>query len=327
MLWLVHHLLLKFPPEFAHHVAVCFLKIYQYILPKSFVLPQTKVLSIKIKGLDALKFPNRLGLAAGFDKNAECFASLSRVGFGFIEVGTVTPLPQTGNPKPRLWRVAPQGLINQMGFNNCGVEEFKKNILHFRSRCIVPILANIGKNKSTSNESALKDYQQLFKELENEVDGFVINLSSPNTEGLRDLQSVEFLEKLEAIAPSKAIWVKLAPDLSQEALTELLEKIRSSSKLTGCVLTNTSRKIALEQYQRMEGGYSGTKLFETSLERVGWAAEILKGEKTLVAIGGVDSTERALKMRRAGADLVEVYTAFVYQGAKFVKTVASALAD
>ena len=164
-----HHFLLKLPPEISHHIAVCFLKIYQRFCCRSTSLLRTSGVGIKVHGAPEIVFPGSVGLAAGFDKNAECFAALSRLGFGFIEVGTVTPEPQTGNPKPRLWRVSPEGLINQMGFNNCGVQVFKGNIRKFHGQCSVPLLANIGKNKNTPNETAIEDYRFLLQELQQEV--------------------------------------------------------------------------------------------------------------------------------------------------------------
>lgn len=315
--WL-HQLLLKLPPEFAHHVGIFVLRLYQKLtsrVPVAFLRQSFVVRDCLIK------FPNPVGLAAGFDKNAECFAALSRLGFGFIEVGTVTPLPQEGNPKPRLWRVRPEGLINQMGFNNCGIERFKRNLQKYRRQCSVPIFANIGKNKMTPNESALEDYRLLFQELSSEVDGFVVNISSPNTIGLRDLQSVEFLEKIETLNVNKPIWVKLAPDLSPATFVELIEKIKNSV-FTGVVLSNTSRAIALNEYQKAEGGYSGEKLFSLTLESVSRAREILKDRKSIIAVGGINSVEKARQIRQAGADLLEVYTSFVYHGPSLIRQLA-----
>ncbi len=327
MIAFFHRFLLYLPPEIAHQIGFFFLKIYQSFLSLFKGSSHSSAPAIQVPGLSFLKFPNRLGLAAGLDKNAEGFPALAHLGFGFIEVGTVTPLPQQGNPKPRLWRVSPQGLINQMGFNNCGVEEFKHHLRKYRKLCPVPVLANIGKNKNTPNELAYLDYQKLFQELYPWVDGFVVNVSSPNTVGLRALQSTEFLEKLESFISGKPVWVKLAPDLEPTEFVELLKKIKSSSLYAGCVLTNTSRQVALTEYQRSEGGYSGEKLFEKSLGFVARAREVFQKEKVIIGVGGINSIQRAQQMLHAGADLIEVYTAFVYQGPKFVKALSKELTN
>lgn len=332
MLSIFHWLLLQLPPELAHNLGILALRIYQPLLrligknvpPRGHLRPPfSSPFSSPPFAIEGMG--NRVGLAAGFDKNAEAFLGLSGMGFGFIEVGTVTPLPQEGNPKPRLWRVPSGGLINQMGFNNCGVIQFKKNLRKNRPYCAIPILANIGKNKDTPNERALDDYDILFKELSAEVDGFVVNLSSPNTEGLRDLQTVAFLEKLELIAPKKPIWIKLAPDLETQFLTELFIKIKNSPVFSGCVLTNTSKAIALNDYGKTEGGYSGEKLFQRSLQCVRLCREIFQSKKTIIAVGGIHSLAGAQQMRDAGADLIEVYTGFVYHGPQLIKDLQEAL--
>jgi dihydroorotate dehydrogenase len=327
MISVLHRLLLKCPPEVSHHIAIALLRIYQKITSYFGEQKAFSSFHIRLKSTPSINFANRVGLAAGFDKNAECFSALARLGFGFIEIGTVTPMPQEGNSKPRLWRVEPEGLINQMGFNNCGVNEFKQNLRKYRPYCQVPILANIGKNKVTPNESALEDYRILFSQLSDDVDGFVVNISSPNTVGLRELQSVEFLDKIEKIAPKKPVWVKLAPDLDESSLRELFIQIKKSSVFQGCVLTNTSREIALNVYQRTEGGYSGEKLFNKTCEVVGLCREIFQEEKSIIGVGGINSPERAKKMKQVGADLIEIYTGFVYQGPGLIKALVDGLAD
>jgi dihydroorotate dehydrogenase len=327
MLSLFHRFLLRLPPEFAHQLGMKLLKIYQRLICRCFEKTQEHLPAIHIKGTGQLKFPHRVGLAAGFDKNAEAFVALSRLGFGFVEVGTVTPKPQEGNPKPRLWRVGEAGLINQMGFNNCGVQKFRFNLQKLKKQCAVPVLANLGKNKATSNENAIKDYSLLFTELAPWVDGFVVNVSSPNTAGLRDLQSTAFLEQIESIAPSQPLWIKLAPDLERERLIELFDQVRASSRFSGCVLTNTSRTIALTEYQKTEGGYSGDKLFDRALEVVSLCAERFQGEKSIIGVGGVNSPRRAKQMIAAGASLIEVYTGFVYGGPLWLKKMVSECAS
>ncbi len=327
MLFFLHKILLLLPPEVAHHWAIFLLKLYQKFIILFLETKKSSSAALHLKEVRKIRFGNRLGLAAGFDKNAEVFLPLSHLGFGFIEVGTVTPNSQEGNPKPRIWRESPDGLINQMGFNNCGVEQFKKNLKKNRLHCSVPILANIGKNKITPNELAIQDYKSLFSMLAPEVDGFVVNISSPNTVGLRELQSIAFLEHLEEVAPQKPLWVKLSPDLDMDVLKELFLKIKSSQCFLGCVLTNTSRQIALQEYGRAEGGYSGEKLFERSLECVALCREIFNEKKSIIAVGGINSVVRAKKMRQEGADLIELYTGFVYKGPALVKEIVKGLAD
>lgn len=321
----VHRLILSLKPETAHRVGVFFLKIYQRLILFFCRSQPSQSFFVRKESGSSIYFKKPLGLAAGFDKNAELFVALSHFGFGFVEVGTVTPKPQEGNPKPRLWRVEPEGLINQMGFNNCGLERFKSNLKRLRPFCSVPILANVGKNKMTPNEFALEDYQYLFTELEGDVDGFVVNVSSPNTEGLRDLQSISFLEKIESVIPEKPVWIKLAPDLEKKQWLELLAKVKESRRLSGVVLTNTSRAIASRDYHRETGGYSGEKLFEKSLECVALAREIFKGSKSIIGVGGVNSAARAQKMLTEGADLVEIYTGFVYQGPSLIEEISKSL--
>lgn len=316
-----HRLLLLLPPESAHRVGMSGLRTWQWLrkrfLKKSFhngrVLLLAPAPSLALRG--------RVGLAAGFDKNAEAFAGLLGLGFGFVEIGTVTPQAQSGNPKPRIWRVGEQGLINHLGFNSRGLNPFLMSIRRYRDA--IPggcLLANIGKNKLTPDEDALNDYMKCFDALKREVDGFVVNLSSPNTPGLRDLQSEKFLEKLAAIAPSDLpIFIKFAPDLDNAKLDALCSWICCESRFSGAVVTNTSRAIAQSKFARETGGYSGPLLFDRSLECVGIARKALGPKKILIGVGGVDSVQRAKAMREAGADLVEIYTAFIYRGPRFVK--------
>ncbi len=311
-----HRILFFFQPETAHHIAVFFLKL----------LPVKKDFSkapVYLPKVASLSFKNRVGLAAGFDKNAEVFPALSNFGFGFIEVGTVTPVAQKGNPKPRLWRTPEKTLVNQMGFNNCGLEIFKENIVKGRKKTSIPLLANIGKNKATPNAEAYSDYEKGFLALKDCVDGFVVNISSPNTPNLRDLQSQGFLEKILSFAPTTVpIFVKFSADLESNDLVSLLDFV-GKSRFSGVVLVNTSSKLAVDFAGKTSGGLSGTRLFEKALEKVSLAKEVLKDSKTIIGVGGVSSVEQYLKMRKAGADLVEVYTAFVYQGPRLVQTLAN----
>lgn len=254
----------RFGPERAHSVVVFLLKIYQTVLrwiPGKWYVKSFPIPHIQIARLTPLLFSNRLGLAAGFDKNAEVFPALSRMGFGFIEVGTVTPLPQPGNPQPRIWRASDRQLVNSLGFNNVGLAHFAKHIRRLRKFSQCPVLANIGKGRDTALQSALQDYQSGFSALENLVDGFVVNVSSPNTPQLFKLQTSEFVQGLTRIAPQGIpVFIKLSPDLSNADLTELCRMIAGEARLSGIVLTNTSRSLAEKAgYER--GGLSGPGLF------------------------------------------------------------------
>lgn len=312
MLTALKQLLLRFPPETAHRLAIGSLKAYGVGGCRG-TSP-----TIQVSTVPSLRFVNRVGIAAGFDKNAEVIPGLARLGFGFLEVGTVTPLPQPGNPKPRIFRISPSALINRLGFNNCGLEEFRRNLTTGRARVSIPVLANIGRGKDTPNESALEDYALGFRHLGEVADGFVVNVSSPNTKGLRDLQTEAFLSKLAAILPrEKPTFLKLAPDLSDTELKELCLQV-AKERFSGVVLTNTSRALA-QGAGHDAGGFSGPPLFERSLACVTIAADVLKGKKAVIGVGGIDSLERAAQMRKAGADLIEIYTAFIYQGPKLIR--------
>ncbi len=312
MLSFFHRFLFFLDPETAHHLAVGILK-------KLPVQDKKRHPAVTLPGFENIVLENRIGLAAGFDKNAEVFPALSTFGFGFIEVGTVTPLPQLGNPKPRIWRTANQTLVNKLGFNNCGLEQFKKNILKGRKKTTVPLFANIGKNKVTPNENALSDYETGFQKLKDHVDGFIVNISSPNTPGLRELQSVQFLESVARILPkNKPVLVKFSADLNDSDLKVLLTYI-AGSPFTGVVLVNTSSELAQKHALKQEGGLSGTLLLNKALQKVRLAKEVLKTNKVIIGVGGVSSTADYKKMREAGADLVEIYTGFIYQGVPLVE--------
>lgn len=312
----LHPVLLLLPPEMTHILALAFLKISQWWRFKWRNQSLPKVVFISSIAPVLPKLRGGVGLAAGFDKNAEIFAALGCFGFGFIEVGTVTPRPQPGNPKPRLWRIAPESLINHMGFNNVGLERFRKNILEYR-RCVldVPLFANIGKNSDTPNERAIEDYEVLVNGLKDHVDAFVVNISSPNTPGLFNLQTEAFLEKLSSVLVARRpTFVKLSCDLDNEKLGDLCLQVRENKWLCGVVLTNTSRKIAEALRPLLPGGYSGSRLFERAVECVSLARQSLKSPKLIIGVGGISSRDDARKMKIAGADLIEIYTAFVYRG-------------
>lgn len=314
------------PPEVAHSVGVAFLQLYQWIW---FQLCRRRLPAahIHIRSVPQISFRNRLGLAAGFDKDAQVFAAAGLLGFGFVEVGTVTPQPQIGNAKPRLWRLGGEGLVNQMGFNNVGADRFCENLRRYRERAQgVVLFANVGKGRATSNEFAVGDYVATAQAVSPWVDGIVVNLSSPNTPGLRDLQTEQFVERLAAHLPKLPVFIKFAPDLEDAKLGSLLEQVGRIDAFTGVVLTNTSIRLA-QLAGKDRGGYSGPKLFERSLECVTRAREILPDSKWILGVGGVSSPAQALAMRKAGADLIEIYTSFVYQGPGLVSKLAAALED
>lgn len=322
-----HSLLLRFPPELAHELGIFGMRVFQRIW--FFVLRRPQKISaaaIHFKRLPEIHFSNRLGLAAGFDKNAQVYPALSLLGFGFVEVGTVTPLAQVGNARPRLFRVENQGLVNSLGFNNVGIERFRKHILTFRPKLKkFPLFANLGKGRETSLEEAVEDYAICARALENIVDGFVINISSPNTSNLRELQNPAFFEKLSTRLPSSVpIFIKLAPDLENSSITELCLCVNEIQSYAGVILTNTSIGIA-RKLGFSKGGASGPLLFNRALECISIAREKLHSPKLLIGVGGVDSVDKARKMRAAGADLIEIYTGFVYQGVNLVKALRDEL--
>ena len=295
-----------------------------------------------------LDFTNRIGLGAGFDKNAKYLRELETLGFGFVEIGTVTPLPQAGNDKPRLFRLPKdKALINRMGFNNDGVKVIAKRLKEWNEKKRDPLLithhsslivgGNIGKNKITPNEDAWKDYEICFKELHHYVDYFVVNVSSPNTPGLRELQEKESLRKIlrhlqminNGKAVAKPILLKIAPDLTREQLDDVID-LALEIKLDGLVATNTTIdrdgldhevKIGTEQ----TGGLSGKPLQQRSTEIVKYIYQKTKGEIPIIASGGVFTGPDAKEKLNAGASLVQVWTGFIYEGPSIVKKICNHL--
>lgn len=285
--------------------------------------------------LFGLEFKNPIGLAAGFDKNAKYLNELSLLGFGFIEIGTVTPLPQPGNPKPRLFRLPKdKALINRMGFNNDGVEVIAERIKQFRKKNKQKIIigGNIGKNKVTPNEYAFKDYEICFLKLAQVVDYIVVNVSSPNTPGLRDLQKKEelrkiltHLQKLNSARPfAKPVLLKIAPDLNRQDLDNILD-IAGEIKLTGLIINNTtiSREKCMTEKTQLEkagaGGLSGQPLYERSNELIRYAAKKTNRQIPIIGSGGIMSATDAGKKMQEGASLIQVFTGFIYQGPSLIK--------
>lgn len=332
-------LLFLLSPERAHYFVARMLKIASRIPGLPFLI--RKSYEVKHPSLErkvfGLTFPNPVGLAAGFDKNAAMFHELNWFGFGAIEVGTVTPLAQPGNPQPRLFRLpTDQALINRMGFNNEGVEAMVERLKHRPKGLIIG--GNIGKNKNTPNEEADSDYVKSFEALFPYVDYFVVNVSSPNTPGLRALQEKEPLLKLlnglELLngqkAARKPILLKIAPDLTDEQLNDIVEIVQESG-IAGVIATNTtiSRDDLKTDKKVVEeigmGGLSGKPVTQRSTEVVRYLSEKSKGSFPIIAAGGIHSAQDALDKIAAGATLVQVYTGFIYEGPALVKRINKAL--
>ena len=284
-----------------------------------------------------IKFKNPVGLAAGFDKDAKLFDELASLGFGFIEIGTVTPLPQEGNPKPRLFRLKEDNaIINRMGFNNEGIEAVVSRLRRKRSNIIIG--GNIGKNKVTENEKAVDDYAICFEKLFAYVDYFVVNVSSPNTPGLRDLQEKEpltdLLHNLKRLNNQKEIrkpiLLKIAPDLTNEQLDDIIV-IVAETKIDGVVATNTtiSRKGIKTEQNKIEpigkGGLSGKPVKERSTEVIRYLSKKSNKAFPIIGVGGIHSAKDAIEKLDAGASVVQLYTGFIYEGPALVKRINKAI--
>lgn len=285
-----------------------------------------------------LTFSNPVGLAAGFDKDGKYFRLMAALGFGHIELGTVTPRPQAGNPRPRLFRLKPdRALINRMGFNNDGVETLVQRLQGPRPKGLI-IGGNIGKNKDTPNEDAAADYLFCFDRLFPYVDYFVVNVSSPNTPGLRELQDKKpltaLLQQLQSrnkeTPHPKPILLKIAPDLTDEQLQDIVDIVKTTS-IAGVIATNTT--IARTGLQTPEatlqaigaGGLSGAPLRNRSTEVIRYLRQQSQGSFVIIGVGGIDSPEAAREKLDAGADLVQVYTGLVYYGPGLVRDILKAL--
>lgn len=280
-----------------------------------------------------LEFSNPVGLAAGLDKNGEAVPAFSSIGFGFMEVGTVTPKPQPGNEKPRLFRLPEDlALINRMGFNNVGAEQMALNLRHSDTRSI-PLAINIGKNKATPNEEAEQDYRECLRKLYPYGDFFVVNISSPNTPDLRNLQHGDELKRLLAavmeerevqsgmIGEGKPVLVKIAPDISGPELEYIMDTILSSG-VSGVIATNTTigREGLRSASSSEAGGLSGKPLTGKSVEVIRSVYRLSKGKLPIIGCGGIFSAQDAYDKIRAGANLVEVYTALIYEGPELIRT-------
>jgi dihydroorotate dehydrogenase len=332
---IIRPILFFFNPETIHNLVFIFLKIgtripgFKFLLKKLFFF-KSQVIE---KELFGLKFQNFVGLAAGLDKDAEAFEMLGCLGFSFIEIGTVTPRPQPGNTKPRLFRLKKnQALINRMGFNNLGVEHSVNKLKQNRSNIIIG--GNIGKNKITPNEDAITDYEFCFNSLFDYVDYFVVNVSSPNTPNLRELQEKEPLKKLLSRlkelnltkAKQKPILLKIAPDLTTEQLDDIIE-IFFETKIDGIVATNTTISRENIDYTNKEiekfgaGGLSGKPLKNRSTSIIKYLSEKSNRLIPIIGVGGIYTAEDAIEKLEAGASLVQIYTSFIYEGPAVMKRI------
>ena len=315
--------LFLFDPEKIHNLTFFSLKtIFKIPFLGCLTKLYYKVENDKLKrNLFGLTFPNPVGIAAGFDKNATHISEFEKFGFGFIEIGTVTPKPQKGNPKKRLFRLKQDNaVINRMGFNNDGVTKIKNRL---RGNYKVIIGGNIGKNKITPNSEAKKDYLICFKELYEYVDYFVVNVSSPNTPGLRELQSREFLSDLFIDLNKfrynkkniKPILLKISPDLNEDKIVELLEVIKQN-KIDGIIATNTTTNFPdlISDNKIEKGGLSGSPLYDKSNDVISFISKKTDGKLPIIGVGGILTPKQAIKKIEAGAHLIQLYTGIIYEG-------------
>jgi len=325
-------------PERVHEITFFFINlIFKIPLVSSLI---SKIYSLKNPILETevfgIKFPNPIGLAAGFDKNAKLYNEFSNFGFGFIEIGTVTPLPQEGNPKKRLFRlVSDEAIINRMGFNNTGVEEVIKRLKYNKG---VIVGGNIGKNKITDFNNSIKDYLICFEKLYPYVHYFAVNVSSPNTEKLRDLQQKDLLKNLlEAIQKKnksysfpKPVLLKIGPDLSQDQLIDVIEVIAETS-LDGIIATNTTLSrdnlSSSENLVNQKGGLSGKPISKKSTNIIKFLHEKSNGSIPIIGVGGIMNPDDAIEKIKAGATLIQLYSGFVYSGPSIIKKINNAIID
>ncbi|GAA4276457.1 quinone-dependent dihydroorotate dehydrogenase [Aquimarina mytili] len=333
---LVRPILFRFDPENIHHFTF---KTIRFLAKIPLVSPILRSLYQKNdprleREVFGLKFKNPVGLAAGFDKDAKLFNELSDFGFGFIEIGTLTPKPQAGNPKKRLFRLKKDSaIINRMGFNNGGVEDAVKRLKKNKG---VLIGGNIGKNKVTPNENAVEDYTLCFDALFDFVDYFVVNVSSPNTPNLRALQDKEPLTALlntlqnknQERPQQKPILLKIAPDLTNEQLLDIIEIVRET-KIAGVIATNTTiLREGLKSSAVLSGetgGLSGKPLTNRSTEVIRFLSEKSNKAFPIIGVGGIHTAKDAIEKLEAGASLVQLYTGFIYEGPKLIKDINKAI--
>lgn len=331
---LLKPILFQLDPEQAHHLTFSLMKRSGFLLPFFFSSKINNEPNLK-REVFGLTFKNPVGLAAGFDKNGVLIKELDALGFGFIEVGTVTPKPQAGNLKKRLFRLKKdEAIINRMGFNNDGVDALVKRLKVVKNKNIT-IGGNIGKNKNTPNEEAANDYLICFKKLFDYVDYFVVNVSSPNTPNLRALQDkaplTELLqilqtENLKKSSP-KPILLKIAPDLSDEQLLDIIDIVKTT-KIAGVIATNTtlSREGLTDSQKNEAGGLSGKPLTKRSTEVISFLSEKSNKSFPIIGVGGIHNAQDAVDKINAGASLIQLYTGFVYEGPTLISDINNKLA-
>ena len=335
----VRFFLFLFNPELIHHITFKIIKTLAIIPGMEWswrLLFQTKDKKLQ-REVFGLKFDSPIGLAAGFDKDAKLFDELACFGFAFIEIGTVTPLPQDGNPKPRLFRLRDDSaIINRMGFNNTGVESVISRLRSKKTDIIIG--GNIGKNKLTPNEDAVNDYEICFEKLFPYVDYFAVNVSSPNTPGLRDLQDKEpltallnRLQELNALKDTrKPILLKLAPDLTDNELDDIISII-INTRIDGVIATNTTINMTGLKTGKDElmaignGGLSGKPLKSRSTQVIRYLADKSNKAFPIIGVGGIYSAEDAIEKLDAGADLVQIYSGLIYEGPMLVRKINEAI--
>lgn len=337
---LIRPLLFCFSPERIHALTIRLLKVIKYIPFSDYII--RLFFSYKNTKLErevfGIKFKNPVGLAAGFDKNGDTYNLLSNFGFSFIEIGSLTPKAQEGNPKPRCFRLPEdQAIINRMGINNNGVKYAVEYIKNNKPHCIIG--GNLSKNTWVSNEDAPKDYEKSFATLYDFVDYFVLNVSCPNVKNLDKLQDINYLSEIidrlltlrRYFDDYRPILLKLSPDIPVKLLDEIIDLMLVSG-LDGVIATNTTRsregllssKAAIESIG--DGGLSGAPLFTKSLEFVQYISKRTNGQLPIIAVGGIMTPENALQMLQAGASLIQIYSGFIYNGPGFVRKINKYLA-
>lgn len=331
---LIAPLLMRMEPEASHDLALRMLHLAGRAQLDT-LLPTPVSDPYRVLGID---FPNRVGLAAGLDKNGDCIDALGALGFGFVEVGTVTPRPQPGNPKPRMFRIPEaRALINRMGFNNLGLEHLLAQVARRRYRGVLGI--NIGKNRDTAAARALDDYRAGLEAVHALADYVTVNLSSPNTPGLRDLQMGAALDDLlaglgdvrarlaDAQGRRAPLLVKIAPDLHDDDVAAIAGQLVAAG-VDGVIATNTTiaRPGIDSPLGEQDGGLSGAPLHARSLAVVRRIRATVGDSLVVIGVGGIDRAQRALDMIDAGADLIQLYTGFIYEGPALVRAAAGAIA-
>jgi len=325
---LVKQILFRFNPETAHELSLKGLNLLYKLNVIKFIFGKTKRKPVVVMGIN---FPNRVGLAAGLDKDGEYFQALSECGFGFVEIGTVTPVAQDGNEKPRLFRITEaQAIINRMGFNNKGVDHLLEKVKNSGFKGVLGI--NIGKNKYTSEDNAVNDYLICFEKVYEHADYVTINVSSPNTPGLRDLQFGDSLNSLLGDLKNKQkeltkqldryvpIVVKVAPDMDDKAIESVAEAFKKHA-IDGVIVSNTTlsrQGVEGLNHADEQGGLSGVPLKDKADHALQVMAYHLKGEIPIIAVGGISSADNAEKKIQLGASLVQIYTGFIYQGPSLI---------